>query len=198
MLFAPEPIVFDIPDGELQYIPQFIAAEQTAAIFETLMHETLWQSDPIRLFGKVYQQPRLTALYGNEGKPYGYSGIIMQPHRWTPLLIALKERVEEHSNTTFSTVLLNLYRNGSDSNGWHADNESALGRNPNIASLSFGATRKFQLKHNTIANQKINIDLEDGSLLLMKGSMQHFWKHQIPKTTKEVGPRINLTFRLLK
>ncbi len=198
MLFASEPIVFNIPDGELRYIPQFIAAEQSAALFETLMHETLWQSDPIRLFGKVYQQPRLTALYGNEGKPYGYSGIIMQPHRWTPLLTALKERVEEQSNATFSTVLLNLYRNGSDSNGWHADNESALGRNPSIASLSFGATRKFQLKHNSIANQKINIDLEDGSLLLMQGSMQHFWKHQIPKTTKEVGPRINLTFRLIK
>ncbi|MFY7664998.1 alpha-ketoglutarate-dependent dioxygenase AlkB family protein [Flavobacterium sp.] len=198
MLFAPDPIHFDIPDGELVYIPGFIGQEECVTLFEQLLHETLWQSDPIRIFGKIYQQPRLTALYGNEGKPYGYSGIVMQPNRWTPLLTHLKERVEQRAENSFSTVLLNLYRNGADSNGWHADNESALGRNPVIASLSFGASRKFQLKHNTLSDQRINLELEDGSLLLMKGSMQHFWKHQIPKTTKEVGPRINLTFRELK
>jgi alkylated DNA repair dioxygenase AlkB len=93
--------------------------------------------------------------------------------------------------------LLNYYRDGKDSNGWHADNEKELGTNPIIASLSFGTERVFQLKHNHLENQKINLTLENGSLLLMKGTTQHFWKHQIPKTTKPIGSRINLTFRII-
>src|SRR6187431_60877 len=97
-----------------------------------------------------------------------------------------------------TTVLLNYYRDGSDSNGWHADNEKELGTNPVIASLSLGAERNFQLKHNIDITQKKNIILENGSLLLMKGTTQHFWKHQIPKTAKAIGPRINLTFRIIQ
>mgnify|MGYP006333990579 CR=1 FL=1 len=110
----------------------------------------------------------------------------------------IKLVVENNTNTKFTSVLLNLYRDGKDSNGWHADNEKELGLNPIIASLSFGAERVFQLKHNSIIGLKQNIILEHGSLLLMKGTTQHFWKHQIPKTSKNIGPRINLTFRVIK
>jgi alkylated DNA repair dioxygenase AlkB len=109
----------------------------------------------------------------------------------------IKGEVEKVINANFTTVLANLYRDGQDSNGWHADNEKELGRNPIIASVSFGAERTFQLKHNTL-DIKQNITLQHGSLLIMKGSTQHFWKHQIPKTKKEIGPRINLTFRIIK
>jgi alkylated DNA repair dioxygenase AlkB len=106
--------------------------------------------------------------------------------------------VEDSVGTNFTTVLLNLYRDGKDSNGWHADNEKELGQNPIIASVSFGATRTFHLQHNSNKEWKQKIMLEHGSLLLMKGTTQHFWKHQVPKTAKPIGPRINLTFRIIK
>jgi alkylated DNA repair dioxygenase AlkB len=114
------------------------------------------------------------------------------------LLQKIKSEVETVSTTRFTTVLLNNYRNGKDSNGWHADNEKELGTNPIIASLSFGAERNFQLKHNTDLSLKKSIILEHGSLLLMKGTTQHYWKHQIPKTSKPIGSRINLTFRVIE
>ncbi|MGG7036933.1 MAG: alpha-ketoglutarate-dependent dioxygenase AlkB family protein [Flavobacterium sp.] len=110
----------------------------------------------------------------------------------------IKNEIEELTGEHFTTVLLNLYRDGKDSNGWHADDEKELGRNPVIASVSFGAERSFHLQHNLLKDQKLKITLEHGSLLLMKGSTQHFWKHQVPKTSKRVGARINLTFRIIK
>ena len=122
----------------------------------------------------------------------------MQPHPWSLLLQKIKTEVEKVAETNFSTVLLNYYRDGKDSNGWHADDEKELGLNPIIASVSFGAERVFQLKHKTDTLQKKSINLQHGSLLLMKGTTQHFWKHQIPKTAKPIGSRINLTFRLIK
>ena len=122
----------------------------------------------------------------------------MYPHNWTLLLQKIKFHIESVANTNFTSVLLNYYRDGSDSNGWHADNEKELGVNPVIASVSFGSERNFQLKHNNDKALKKNIFLEHGSLLLMKGVTQHLWKHQIPKTAKPVGPRINLTFRVIQ
>lgn len=122
----------------------------------------------------------------------------MHPHHWTSLLQEIRTLVEDLTKTNFTTVLINYYRDGNDSNGWHADNEKELGTNPTIASLSLGAERNFQLKHNSNSSIKKNIILENGSLLVMKGTTQHFWKHQIPKTTKIIGPRINLTFRVIK
>jgi alkylated DNA repair dioxygenase AlkB len=157
-----------------------------------------WQQDDIRVFGKVHPQPRLTALFGNQGRSYSYSNIKMEPHPWNPLLQQIKSQIESVSDAKFTTVLLNQYRDGKDSNGWHADNEKELGTNPIIASVSFGTERIFQLKHNTIPDLKQNILLEHGSLLLMKGTTQHFWKHQIPKTAKQIGSRINLTFRVIE
>ena len=197
-LFPAQKTVFDLPDAEVEYFPNLFDNTQANLLFEKLKLEIPWQQDRITVYGKSHLQPRLTALYGNEGKPYSYSNIIMQPHFWNPLTTFIKDKVEEFTNEKFTTVLLNLYRHGKDSNGWHADNEKELGRNPVIASVSFGATRPFYLKHNTITNQKLKIDLDHGSLLLMKGATQHFWKHQIAKTAKPVDERINLTFRIIK
>ncbi len=193
-----EPIFLDLPDAEIIYYPQFYDKEQADIIFTGLVKDIPWQQDEIRVYGKIHPQPRLTALFGNEGKPYSYSNITMQPHPWNSLLQKLKTEIEKVSETIFTTVLLNQYRDGKDSNGWHADNEKELGTNPVIASLSFGAERMFQLKHNLDKDLKKNIILQHGSLLLMKGTTQHFWKHQIPKTAKPINPRINLTFRVIK
>jgi alkylated DNA repair dioxygenase AlkB len=197
-LFQSEPIVLNLPDAEIIYYPHFFDKKEADAIFAQLTNDIPWQQDDIRVFGKTHPQPRMTALFGNEGKPYSYSNIKMQPHPWTLLLQKIKSHVESVSDTNFTTVLLNQYRDGKDSNGWHADNEKELGSNPIIASVSFGAERVFQLKHNSIPGLKQNILLEHGSLLIMKGTTQHFWKHQIPKTAKPIGSRINLTFRVIK
>ena len=197
-LFPSEKIVFDVPDAVIEYYPNFFEEAQAKEFFDKLYHEIPWQQDAITVFGKTHAQPRLTALFGNEGKPYSYSNIVMQPHSWNPLLMFIKNKIEEICNENFTTVLLNLYRNGKDSNGWHADNERELGRNPVIASVSFGSERSFHLQHNSIADAKLKITLGNGSLFLMKGETQHFWKHQIPKTSKEINPRINLTFRIIK
>ncbi|MDN3676783.1 alpha-ketoglutarate-dependent dioxygenase AlkB [Flavobacterium paronense] len=197
-LFSKDPLHFSLPDADIAYYPNFFDNQRSNELFEKLKNEIPWQQDNITVYGKTHLQPRLTALFGNEGKPYSYSNIVMQPNAWNPLLVFIKNEIEEICTENFTTVLLNYYRDGKDSNGWHADNEKELGRNPVIASVSFGAERSFHLQHNTIKEQKLKINLEHGSLLLMKGTTQHFWKHQIPKTTKEIGPRINLTFRIIK
>ncbi len=197
-LFQSEPIVFNLPDADIIYYPHFLNKEEADAIFEQLTADIPWQQDEIRVFGKVHPQPRLTALFGNEGKSYSYSNIKMQPLPWNSILKKIKSQIETVIETDFTTVLVNLYRDGKDSNGWHADNEKELGKNPIIASVSFGSERVFQLKHNSIPGLKQNILLEHGSLLVMKGTTQHFWKHQIPKTSKLIRSRINLTFRIIK
>ena len=197
-LFQSDPIFLNLPDAEIIYFPNFLSKEKADSLFHELLENTPWQQDEITVYGKKHLQPRLTALYGNEGKPYSYSNIIMQPHFWTSPLQKIKSLVESVSETKFTTVLLNYYRDGNDGNGWHADNEKELGINPVIASLSLGAERNFQLKHNLDTSQKKNIILENGSLLLMKGTTQHFWKHQVPKTAKPISSRINLTFRVIQ
>ncbi|MBP6758483.1 MAG: alpha-ketoglutarate-dependent dioxygenase AlkB [Flavobacterium sp.] len=197
-LFQSEPIVLNLPDAEIIYYPHFFDKKEADVIFAELKKDIPWQQDDICVYGKIHPQPRLTALFGNEGKPYSYSNIKMQPHSWTMLLQKIKSHIETVVETDFTTVLLNYYRDGKDSNGWHADNEKELGINPIIASVSFGAERVFQLKHNSIPGLKQNILLEHGSLLLMKGTTQHCWKHQIPKTSKPIGERINLTFRVIQ
>ena len=197
-LFESDPIVLNLPEADISYYPNFFKREEADKLFKALEEETPWQQDNIRVYGKIYAQPRLTALYGNEGKSYSYSNIKMNPHPWTPLLQEIKNKLEILTVVEFSTVLLNYYRNGNDSNGWHADNEKELGINPIIGSLSLGANRVFQLKHNSDKSLKRNIVLEHGSLLVMKGTTQECWKHQIPKTAKPTESRINLTFRIIK
>ncbi len=196
-LFPKEKIILPLPDADFEFYPNFFNKEEADVLWDKLLNETPWQQDDITIFGKKIAQPRLTCLFGNEGNPYSYSGLTMQPHAWNPTLMFIKDKVEQVANHNFTTVLANLYRNEKDSNGWHADNEKELGRNPIIASVSFGEVRKFQLKHITNSEVKMNLNLNHGSLLLMKEGSQIHYKHQIPKATQPKNPRINLTFRTI-
>lgn len=196
-LFSAEKRHLHLPNAEVIYIPNFYNKQKADHYFEHLRREIEWQQDAIRIFGKSYPQPRLTALFATNDKPYSYSNITMMPKKMPVELHQIKTDIEAVCDHEFTTVLLNLYRTGADSNGWHADNEKELGKNPTIASLSFGATRLFHFKHRTIKDEHYKLHLDHGSLLIMKGEMQHFWLHQIPKTKKEVDERINLTFRTL-
>ncbi len=191
-------ITTELKDGEILYDRNFLSSVEASRYFKILRNETAWQQDQIKVFGKVYDQPRLTALYANNNFPYSYSNIIMYPSPFSATLLEIKEKVEQQLKKEFTNCLLNLYRHGQDSNGWHADNEKELGKNPIIASVSLGAERMFHMKHRTDNSQKIKINLIHGSLLVMSGSTQHYWLHQIPKTKKHVEERINLTFRILK
>ncbi|EDP69453.1 2OG-Fe(II) oxygenase [Flavobacteriales bacterium ALC-1] len=196
-LFSQEKQHFKLPNAELIYIPNFFKKQEADMFFKTIEVETNWKHDDIKVFGKTYKQPRLTALFGDSNQPYGYSNIVMHPEPFTQTLQSIKSKVENFTNYKFNTLLLNLYRDGSDGNGWHADNEKELGSNPVIASVSYGEARPFHFKHRTLKDQRYKLILEHGSLLLMKGEMQHHWLHQIAKTKKLVKPRINLTFRRL-
>ena len=186
-----------LPDSEIRYFPNFLNKMEADTYFEQLRKEVPWQQDDIKVFGKVYPQPRLTALYGNNGKPYSYSNITMQPHKFSEQLLKMKNKIETKTDADFTTCLANLYRHGKDSNGWHADNEKELGQNPIIASITLGQERFFHLKHRKDKSLKHKILLQHGSLLLMEGATQHHWLHQIPKTAKPIGERINLTFRVI-
>ena len=188
----------EIPDAEVVLHEGFFAPAECARFMQSLFAETDWGQGRIKIYGKLYPEPRLTAWHGDAGKSYSYSGIVLHPRPWTPLLVEIRDRVDLAAGVRFNSVLLNLYRDGRDSNGWHQDNEPELGGNPVIASVSFGATRRFQMRHKIRKElARIDLDLEDGSLLLMAGPTQHFWQHQIPKTSRPVGARINLTFRLI-
>ncbi|MEM6514995.1 MAG: alpha-ketoglutarate-dependent dioxygenase AlkB [Bacteroidota bacterium] len=186
-----------LPNAELIYIPNFIEKKKADSYFEYLKSQVNWRQDDIKIFGKTYQQPRLTALFAENNAPYSYSSITMYPEPFPPEIKAIKNSVESEINHQFTTVLLNYYRNGNDSNGWHADNEKELGENPVIGSVSFGEERPFHFKHRKLKEQRHKLVLEHGSLLVMKGEMQHFWLHQIAKTKKDIGSRINLTFRTI-
>lgn len=167
-------------------------------MLQKLLNEIEWQQEPIRIYGKVMPQPRLIAWYGDPGKRYSYSGISLTPLPWTDLLREIKLRVEDCADTRFNSVFLNLYRNQNDSMGFHSDDERELGPKPTIASVTFGATRIFVMKHKKIAEMaSVKIPLEAGSVLLMKGTTQHFWKHGILKQTRPCGARVNLTFRTI-
>lgn len=191
-------IDLNLKDADVCYYPNFFSERDSSSYFYSLLAETPWQQDQIKVFGKTYDQPRLTALYANNDKPYSYSNLTMHPHQFTPNLLQIKSKIELQTQLQFTTCLLNLYRSGADSNGWHADNEKSLGKHPVIASVSFGASRVFHLKHRHDNLHKLKLILEPGSLLIMKGATQEYWLHQIPKTKKKVEPRINLTFRILK
>lgn len=196
-LFSSEKTIFNLPQANVTYIPNFLRLADADALFKNFRTHISWQQDDITVFGKTYKQPRLTALYSETNRAYSYSNITMQPKAFTPELSLLKNKIEQISGTTFNSVLLNLYRDGQDSNGWHADNEKELGEKPIIASLSLGTHRVFHFKHKTLKEEKHKLELEHGGLLIMAGDMQKYWLHQIPKTKKQIGERINLTFRKL-
>jgi alkylated DNA repair dioxygenase AlkB len=182
-------------DGTVLFYPDFFSSQESQLFFETLEKTIYWRQEQIKYFGKLVDCPRLSAWYGDAGKTYMYSGILNQPLLWTKELLIIKTRVEELAQANFNSVLLNLYRNGKDSMGFHQDDEKELGQNPCIASVSFGGTRNFRLKHLNKTDLSYTIPLANGSALIMKDETQHFWSHGISKTSKDVAPRINLTFR---
>ncbi len=185
-----------IANGEYIYLPGFFNVPQANQYLAQLQDNILWKQEKMNMYGKQVDFPRLTSWYGDTGKPYSFSGIKLTPHPWTAELTEIKQQVETFCSTSFNSVLLNLYRHGNDSISWHSDAEKELGINPVIASVNFGAERVFQMRHNS-TQEKISITLEHGSLLVMRGELQHYWKHQVPKTKKTVAPRINLTFRTI-
>jgi alkylated DNA repair dioxygenase AlkB len=185
-------------DGEALLYEKVFAEKACDFFFDTLLKTIYWQKKEVRIFGKLRQMPRLVAWYGDKGSVYTYSGLRSKPRLWTQELLAIKEEVERISGSHFNSVLLNLYRDGKDSMGWHKDNEKELGRNPVIASVSFGAERRFLFRHATTKELKKEVGLKSGSLLLMRAETQHHWYHSIPKTSKPIGARINLTFREIK
>ena len=197
-LFPNEKIILPLPDAVFEYYPNFIDNETADRLFEKILQETPWQQDDIILFGKKIPQPRLTALFGDQGLTYTYSKLTLNANKWNTPLMFLKNEIENKTQLQFNAALLNFYRNENDSNGWHADNEKELGLDPIVASLSLGETRVFQLKHNTKTDIKKSIDLKHGSLILMKEGSQLHYKHQIPKSSKMKKPRINITFRSIQ
>ena len=181
-------------DGELYWLPQCYAKEKADACFQRLYKQLDWQQEELFIYGRRLKVPRLMAWYGNDDAYYRYSGVNHRPQAWTVELLELKEDVEAISGQDFNSVLANLYRDGQDSMGCHADDEKELGLNPIIASLSFGDSRLLRFRHNK-SRQKLDIELDHGDLLLMAGDLQRHWRHELPKTRKPKHPRINLTFR---
>ena len=186
-----------LADADIVYYPCFFAQETAERYFQSLLREVDWEQRMLLVYGKRHPEPRLTAWYGDEGATYSYSGTTRYPKPWTPLLREIKQAVEHAAGVCYNSLLVNLYRDGRDSVSWHSDEEEGLGRNPSIASVSFGAVRAFHLRCRQDKRLRHSMALAPGSLLLMQGPTQHYWHHQVPKTTRAVGRRINLTFRLI-
>jgi alkylated DNA repair dioxygenase AlkB len=183
---------FVIPDAELTLWEHHFNREESDKFYKTLLNETPWEQQEITIYDKTHLSPRLSVWYGQRRDP-------TKPVRpLTPVLATIKERVEATTRVKFTSVLANLYRDGKDSVAWHRDHDRELGPKPIVASVSFGETRLFEIRHKFRKElDKISIPLTHGSLLLMGGTMQHYWEHQVPKTSKIIKPRINLTFRIV-
>lgn len=193
----------NLPAG-FEYIPDFLAFEKHNSLYSGLREADFWRQEPIRMFGKWVMQPRLTAYVGDPNACYSYAGAAQQIRPWTPELLALRNQVGQAAaaclnlaSASFNAVLLNSYRDGQDGMGWHRDNEPELGLHPLIASLSLGTPRRFTIR-SVRGEGRWDLVLEPGSLLLMHGRSQHDYLHALPKTTKQVGHRINLTFRRIE
>jgi alkylated DNA repair dioxygenase AlkB len=182
----------NMPDAEVYYAPHFFTRAESDLYLQRLTDEIDWQQEEIKMYGKQLPLPRLTAWYGDKG--YTYSGLYNAPQPWLRVLLKIKEKVEAASGNRYNSVLLNFYRNGQDSMGWHSDDEKSLGSG--IASVSFGGERGFAFRHRSRKDQPtVKLTLQHGSLLLMQGATQQHWQHQLPKTSRTISPRINLTFR---
>jgi alkylated DNA repair dioxygenase AlkB len=183
---------FDLPDAELKLWEHFFARDESDMYYKTLMAETPWKQEEITVYDKTHLTPRMTVWYGK----HRHTGKIERP--LTATLQAIRNKVETETGIIFTSVLVNLYRDGKDGVGWHRDHDRELGPKPIVASVTFGETRPFEIRHKFRKDLgKIRIPLDHGSLLLMAGTMQHFWEHQVPKTAKIIKPRINLTFRIV-
>jgi len=183
----------DLPDMELMHYDGFIGREQADEYYIALLNNTPWCEYQMPMYDKIVTAPRMVAWYGTQDE----AGEKALP--WTPELSELRLKVEKETGLLFNAVLLNLYRNGNDSVAWHSDKEHRIGSNPNIASITFGQTRPFKFRHKTNKEiAQVEIPLHHGTLLLMSGTTNTFWEHHIPKSAKEMLPRINLTFRQVK
>lgn len=190
-----DPRYIPVRDGEIIYLPGFIDETASENLLDNLRKEIIWKQETLKIFGRQYLTPRLTAWYGDAGMTYNYSGLKLQPLDWTPSLQEVKQQIEQNIQCTFNSVLLNWYRNGNDSMGWHADDEKELGKNPVIASLSLGQARYLHFRRKDNHKDSFKILLENGSLLIMSETLQHHWQHALPKSTKPMVERMNLTFR---
>lgn len=191
-------------DGQLHYLPQWLSSDISAELMGLFKNSLAWEQSTLKMYGKSVPIPRLNAWYGDAGAHYQYSGLSLSPLEWTQALSRLRGLLQqtvnivlEHTETqvVFNSVLANYYRDGQDGVAWHSDDERELGREPLIASVSLGETRSFLMKHKTKLDQKYQLPLMAGSVLVMSGKTQHCWLHSIPKTTKRLGSRINLTYR---
>lgn len=190
-----------LDDAEIDYFAHFIEHNQALDLYQTLLNEVEWRQEVIKVYGKLHPTPRLSCWMGEAHLNYGYSHTRMEAVPWSPTLLGIKEEIQTHTEASFNSVLINYYRDGQDSNGWHSDDEPELGKNPVIASVSLGAPRDFHLRHKNRSSMtkksSHKMTLENGSLLMMKGTTQHYWQHHIPKRAHAQG-RINLTFRTIK
>jgi alkylated DNA repair dioxygenase AlkB len=184
-------------DGIAELYDNWIEHDLACKLFEKLNQVIVWQKEEIILFGRKIECPRLTAFYGDEDIYYRYSGKTHRTHAWPQELFDIKEQLWKKFGFQFNSVLCNYYKNNKDYMGWHSDDEPELDHNPTIASLTLGATRSFQFKHK-IRRTLIDTKLTHGSLLIMRGKTQHTWQHRLPATKDLCGPRINLTFRIIK
>ena len=185
-----------IPDGELVYLPGFVPRTAADRLLAELLALPDWQQLRLRLFGREVDAPRLTAWYGDPGARYGYSGIVHEPRPWPLVLAALRARLRDELALDLNGVLANQYRDGRDSMGWHSDDEPELGPRPVVASVSLGAERRFRLRHRTRKElAPLDLTLEHGSLLVMRGETQHQWEHSLPRSARCREARVNLTFR---
>lgn len=190
---------FDLPGADVTLFENFFSAEESNRLYNSLLQNTIWEQDQMTIYGKQINLPRLTAWYGDSKIDSSYYDKKRKMLPWNADLLFIKERIEKEVDIQFTRCLLNYYRDGKDSVDWHQDYEESQRKNTVIGSVTFGATRPFQLKHATRKDLKrISIPLAHGSLLLMQGATQDNWKHKIPKTTKKILPRINLTFRWIK
>jgi alkylated DNA repair dioxygenase AlkB len=184
-----------LPGAELWFTPGWLAEAPANALLASLREQIRWETHRIRLFGREVDSPRLSCWIGDEETAYAYSGARFEPHRWPAALTVVRTRLSSELRCGFNSVLANRYRDGRDYMGWHSDNESALGPQPVIASLSLGAPRRFVLKHRREPSRKLELELPHGSLLLMRGDTQCNYRHSLPRTARPVAERINLTFR---
>ncbi len=185
----------ELPDASLSYYPAFLSLEQKTELNHWLTAHLNWRQADIQLFGRAVREPRLTAWYADAGVDYRYSGRRLQPCAWPEPLEQLRQRISSFTRHPFNALLANCYRHGSDYMGWHSDDERSLGPAPVIASLSLGAERTFVLRRKANHREKYQLELADGSLLIMQGTTQQYWQHALPRRLRVTQPRINLTFR---
>ena len=188
--------LINLPGGQLRYFTHLIPAPEADRLMASLQRDIPWEQSDIWIAGQRRKIPRLNAWYGDAGADYSYSGRLFRAMSWLPDLKTIKQQVESACGAVFNSALVNLYRDGMDSVDWHSDDEPELGSNPIIASVSLGATRRFQIKHKLRCEPELKtLDLDHGSLLVMEGEFQHHWRHRLPKMPGVNTARLNITFR---